>query len=500
MMHVQFRRRWSVLLAAALLAACDKDPTRPPAEALTVSLLTDSIIPIQGPIRLKLSGPIDSAASLSSANFVVTNTCTGLPVPGVLRLAGDTLTFSPSQALPFLTSLSVRVQNLLSPSGQQLRTPTIFTMRTQNPPVPDVSWQALNTPTNDAISGVSFASRQVGYLSTLTGGVYRTFDGGASFAAQFKNANINNMRDILALSDSDVYVAATVQVDSVTYNASLLHSTNAATTFASPFSRGNSTFFTLSAHRTAGQAPVFLFGGNDGASLAVFRYDAAKDSASEFGPVGGQNFGQAAALSTDGSSAAAVGFTANATFTVTSGIAYRSTDGGRSFTAVTLPAGTHALNGLAFSDGHTAYLLGDTSTVLRLDATTGTVTALGAAQGILQTETDTVTGGVIVYSYRDAAFAPDDPSIGWIVGSATRRVTGQPDVRRGVILITRDGGQTWTRQAVLGVGENGLGFPALRVVSALSKDFAVVGGDNGFAAARKSNTQNLATVCSFPGQ
>jgi photosystem II stability/assembly factor-like uncharacterized protein len=73
-------------------------------------------------------------------------------------------------------------------------------------------------------------------------------------------------------------------------------------------------------------------------------------------------------------------------------------------------------------------------------------------------------------------------------------------VRRGIILITRDGGQTFTRQAVSNAPENGLGFNELRDIFVLDKNFAVVVGDAGFIAARKSNTQNFATLCSFTAQ
>jgi hypothetical protein len=137
---------------------------------------------------------------------------------------------------------------------------------------------------------------------------------------------------------------------------------------------------------------------------------------------------------------------------------------------------------------------------LRLNTSTGAVTALGATNGIPQTVLDPSTGGATYYFFNRARFAPDDPNIGWIIGTAVRRIPGQTDVRRGVILLTRDGGQTFTRQAVRNASEDGLGFPELRDIFVLDKNFAVVSGDNGFVAARKSDLQNFATLCSFPTQ
>jgi hypothetical protein len=179
------------------------------------------------------------------------------------------------------------------------------------------------------------------------------------------------------------------------------------------------------------------------------------------------------------------------------GVAYRSVDGGRSYVPITLPANTRLLRGVGFINNTDAFLLGDTSTVLRVNTTTGAVTALGATNGIPQTQTDPATGTTIFYLFTRARFAPDDPNVGWIIGTAVRRVTGQPDVRRGIILITRDAGQTFTRQAVANAPENGLGFPELRDIFVLNKNFAVVVGDAGFIAARKSDTQNFAGLCSF---
>jgi photosystem II stability/assembly factor-like uncharacterized protein len=71
-------------------------------------------------------------------------------------------------------------------------------------------------------------------------------------------------------------------------------------------------------------------------------------------------------------------------------------------------------------------------------------------------------------------------------------------VTRGIILITRDGGQTFTRQAVQGASDNGLNFPPLFDITVLSKDFQVIVGANGFVAARKSDTANFSGLCSFP--
>lgn len=487
-------------LAAFSLAGCDKDPTvtKSPALIPRLAIAADSVISREGSIRVLFNGPVNQATALDPGNFVVTNTCTGLPVAGSLRFSGDTLIFTPSQALPFLTGLSVRIQGVLDQNNNAMQDPVIFRLRTENPPVSDVSWEQLTSPTNDFIAGVSFLDRNVGYISTITGGVYRTDNSGGSFRALFKRPDITGTRDIRVVSADTLYMVGSPSFGGSTFSASaLFRSIDAGQTFQVVFSDDPANMFSLAVRKRTGAAPEMVIGGSRSGSLAAWRYDQQKDSIARFGPVGGSVFGNMADLSSDGANAVLVGFQALSQ-TSAVGVAYRSIDGGRTYTQVTtLPANTHLLRGTGFINNTDAFLLGDTSTVLRLNTTTGAVTPLGAGNGIPQTEVDPSTGTTVVYLFTRAKFAPDDPNVGWIVGTVIRHVPGQPDVRRGIILITRDAGQTFTRQAVSNAAENGLGFPELRDIFVLSKDFAVVAGDNGFIAARKSNTQNFAGLCSF---
>lgn len=487
-----------LLGAAALLSlGCDKDPNAPEPVTLQPSMVSDSVIAIQGAIRILFNHPINRNTALDPSNFTVTNTCTGLPVPGTVRFSGDTLVFSPAQALPFLTGLSVRIQGILDEDNRALPQPVIFRLRTENPPVSDVSWEQLATPTNDAITGVTFVDRELGWISTSTGGVYRTSTGGVSFAALFKSADITALRDIRALSADTLYMVGAPSFGGSTLSATaLFRSADSGRTFSVVFSDDPGNMFSLSLRKRAGSKPEMIMAGSRG-SLAGWRYDAANDSIQRFGPVGGSVFGSMGDLSPNGANAAIVGIQVNGATSI-NGVAYRSTDGGRSYTNANLPANTKILRGLGYINDTDVFLLGDTSTVLRMNTTTGAVTALGAANGIPQTQIDPVTGTAVFYIFTRARFAPEDRNVGWIIGTTVRRIPGQPDVRRGIILITRDGGNTFTRQAVSGAPENGLGFPDLRDIFVLNKSFSVVVGSSGFIAARRSDVQNFATLCSFP--
>ena len=491
----------TVGVVALFVGGCDSNSTRVQGPLLAPHLANglDSVIARQGSIRIVFAAPVNQATALDPGNFVVTNNCTGLPVPGSLRFVGDTLVFTPSQALPFLTALTVRIQGVLDTNNNAMPQPVIIHLRTENPPVTDVSWQQLASPTNDFVSGVSFFDRSFGFIVTTTGGVYRTDNGGQTFAAFFKSADITGTSDIRLVSKDTMYMVGAPSFGGRTFSATaLFRSIDGGHTFQVVFSDDPGNMFSLALLNRPGSAPLMVMGGSEG-SMFAWRFDQQNDSIARFGPVGGSVFGTMADISPDGANAALVGFQVTGPQSAV-GIAYRSTDGGRTYTAITLPANTHLLRGLGFINNTDAFLLGDTSTVLRVNATTGAITPLDSTNGIPQTESDPATGTLVVYLFTRAKFAPDDPNIGWIVGTLVRRVPGQPDVRRGIILITRDGGQHFTRQAVANAPENGLGFPELRDISVLNKNFAVVSGGSGFIAARPSDTQNFATLCSFTAQ
>jgi len=480
-----------------LSGACDKDPSTAPAFSLSATLVSDSVIPRQGSIRIVFNSQLDSSSVLNASNFTVTNNCTGLPVAGSLRLVGDTVIFTPTDALPFLTALTVRVQGVLDVNQRALPQPILFKLRTENPPVSDISWQAITSPSGELLTGVTFINENLGWINTQSGAIYRTTDGGATFAAEFKRADISSMQNLRAVSQDSLYVVAALSIPGSLATAGLLRSVDGGLTFQTVFSQSPATMKTLSLRKRTALAPEMVIGGST-SQLTAWRYDQQIDSLAQFGPVATSDFGTGADLSPNGANAVVVGDSSTAPGQrPILGTAYRSVDGGRSYVAVGLPASTPVLNGTGFISATDAFLLGDTSTVLRLNVTSGALTALGPNNGIPQTTRD-ASGVTTFYTFRKAIVAPDDPTVAWIIGAAIIRAPGQADVTRGIILISRDGGQHFTRQAIQGVGDNGLNFPPLVDMTVLSKNFQVVVGANGFVAMRKSDTVNLGGVCSLP--
>lgn len=487
-------RCWLVgLLGAALLtAACDDDPTSALSGFPSFSLdAVPDTLGTQQAIRVVFSDSISAATALDAANFVVTNLCSGLRIPGAVRLVLDTLVFTPSQALPFLTPIGVRIQNLLTPQGVPQVTPITFTRITAPPPIRDQTWEFLDAPTNDILTGVSFVTDQIGYIVESGGTVYRTTDGGQAFVARFKDINVSFPADIRAFGDT-VFMVASQRVGGVTQR-SLLRSLNGGLTFAAVATAGE--FLYINSMRRINGVPEGIFGGVF-TSPGLYRYFGGTNTFQRAtGTPGGGWTLTGADLSHDGSLALAA-FRGNTNPALST--ASRSLDGGLTYTTLTLPANVYGLQGVGFAANGAGFLLGDSSVVLRFDASaaTPTFTLLGAAQGIPQTEVDATTGEITSYRFIRVQFVPGTET-GWITGSFTRRRTGVPDIEGGIILMSDDGGLTWRRQAISGALENGLSFAPITDINALREDFAALVGRSGLTASRTDATQSGLTPCSI---
>lgn len=480
-----------VLSLALVAAACDDDPTSALEAFPGFSLTTvPDTVGVEDAIRVVFSDSISAASALDAANFVVTNLCTGLRIPGALRLGGDTLIFTPSQALPFLTPIGVRIQNLLTPRGVPQPQPIAFTRITAPPPIRDQTWEFMDSPTNDVLTGVSFVSESLGYIVESGGTVYWTTDG-RRFVARFKDINLSFPSDIRAFGDT-LFMVASRRVGGVTQR-NLMRSINRGQTFE-PVASATEFLYVNSMRRVNG-VPQGVFGGIF-AAPGLYRYFGNTNTFQKATGTPGSEWLLTGADLSHNASLALAAFRGNVNTSV--GAASRSLDGGLTYTPLTLPPNVYALQGAGFANNNIGFLLGDSSVVLRFDASaaTPTFTRLGAAQGIPQSEVDQTTGEVITYRFLKVQFVPGTQT-GWMTGSSTRRRPGVPDVEGGVILMSEDGGQTWRRQAIAGALDNGRSFPPIFDLSALREDFSAVVGRNGLVAIRKDASRTGLTPCSI---
>ena len=494
-MKPTFVLRRLALLAFALagfsFAACDDDPSSVPDDFPEASL--DAIpdtLGVQEAIKVVFSDSILAATALDPANFVVTNLCNGLRILGSVRLNGDTLTFTPSSPLPFLTQLGVRIQNLLSPTGRPQPQPITFQRITAAPPISDQTWRFLDSPTNDNLTGVSFVNNDLGFIVETGGTVYRTTDGGQSFIARFKDINLTAPSDIRAFGPDTLFMVGSRRVGTATVRA-LFRSLNGGETFETAVQAGE--FLFVNAMRRVSGVPEGVFGGI-AATPGLYRYFGATNTATR--ATGHQTSGwnlTGADLSPDAARALA---TFRGLTNPQLGAAAVSLDGGLTYTPLTLPSNVYALAGAGFINNTTAIIAGDSSVVLRFDASTATPSFTFITAGIPQTQRDVATGEVTTYTFSDIRFAPGTTT-GWMSGSFIRRRPGTPDVSGGVILQSDDGGVTWRRQAIATALENGLAFSPVFDLQALRRDFAAVVGRNGLVAVRTDTVSTGLTACSF---
>jgi hypothetical protein len=125
---------------------------------------------------------------------------------------------------------------------------------------------------------------------------------------------------------------------------------------------------------------------------------------------------------------------------------------------------------------------------------TGAITKITA--GVPQGSVNAATGEILTYSFRRARFDAAG-QVGYVVGSFLRQRPGSADQSGGVILRTTDGGLTFTRQAIQGAPDNGLGFPIVVDVEVKPSGLAVLSGVNGLLAARQPNAATQIAVCSL---
>ncbi len=483
----------AAVMASSLIGACDSDPARPAQLVLSVRLLNTGSVAPQDPLRfLVVNGPPSPQAALDQANVVITNQCNGLRIPGSLRLSGDTIIFTPGSALPFLIRVGIRIQNLLTVSGQALPVPFVTSTVTEAPPVSDISWQLLNSPTNDILTGVTFPDRNIGFLLAVGGAVYRTDNGGVTFAARFKSADFSTAFDLQAFGTDTLFMVTLARVGGTHF--ALVRSIDAAQNFVEI---ARLPAFPLRAQfRRAGTRVVGEIGGQSGVPV-IARYNSGTGGVTTAsGMPSNYNFGDVGLSPNADRSFVVLGGTIG-TSEDSKGRLYASSDSGLSFAQVNLgSAPVYVLRGGGFADNTTVVVGGDSSQVFRVNLQTGAVTRLGLAEGIPQSESNAAGARTLTYSFSRARFVPNS-QVGWLIGQFRRAQAGLPDVVGGIILITRDGGQHYTRQAIAGAPDNGLSFPALQTLDALAVDFVSTAGVNGLVAARKSDSQVSGQACSL---
>lgn len=479
-LHVSSMRTTSVLVALALaVAACDDDPNRP-IEALTLSACP-VISDVNAPITLNFSVPL-APTTVSPGNIVVTDAETGFEIPGTLLLGGDgqTVEFTPSAPLPFAQDVRVRVQNIRSAATNTQIEVTVCELLTPPPPITELFWNALPNAGGTDLVGASLAAPEIGYTLSIQGVLSKSENGG-EFELMYQNPYY--------LAGFDVDFTETDR-GFATFSlfrrgrSVLLETRDGGVTFDSLGAVLSDNLTRLQA-RSIGPDPEDVFmvlGGGSTFFTTFYKYVYATDALTsqrfDDGVTGAvQDLGFAANDTTKG--AAVTAGVKIGPINVLGGL-FVSSDGGRTWSRYA-PAQadptTQTYYGVAVQDDGDIFVSGGSGYFARwVPDGSGGYTEEVLLDGVVANPDPTNPLSLI---FTDVQFAPDDESIGWLIGGQLLGFVGEVPQYRGLIFQTRDGGATWTRQGVREAEEFGALFPRLNRLSVLSSTSAWAVGNGG---------------------
>jgi hypothetical protein len=463
----------SALLALGGLAACDKDPSAP-VISFSLTACPAGDLAVNSPINLDFTSAI-LPSTVSSGNVVITDATTGIEIPGSIALAssGSRVVFTPSSTLPFGTVLGIRVQNLLTATGSTALPVTVCNVRTAAPPIAEVVWDHLDSPTGTQLLGASLVGPDSGWVGSFAVPLYRRV--GAGWEPRFTQPYFSASYDLAFVSLTHGYGE---HFDTRNLRA-VITQTRDGVNFDTVFTVGGQDIRRLAIDSVNSNGKLFGVGGGGSSFSARFlKLNAAGgfSSTSSFGitsQVGDIDFAK-----NDTTRLFAVSngsrFVTGATYP---GRLFTSTDGGQSWSEV---PNSHAdslrvvtYSGVARRSNGDVFVSGGNGFFARFAGGVGP--AIPINLGIASLDSTDYTTLV----YRDVQFAPDNDLVGWVVGAqVTGFVNGVPQFR-GLIFTTRDGGATWIRQGVRGANQYGAEFPALNRLSVYSATSAWAVGDGG---------------------
>ena len=461
------------MLFAAGVAGCDKDPSSPEV-SFALSACPAGNLAVNSPINLEFTSRI-LASTVSSGNVVVTDATTGVEIPGALSLgsSGSRVIFTPSSTLPFGTVLGIRVQNLLSSTGTVPLAVTVCNVRTAPPPIAEVVWDRLPSPTGTQLLGASLVLPDSGWVASFAVPLYRRVGAGWEprftqpyFAASYDVAFVSlthgygahfdtrNLRAVITqtVDGTNFDTVFTVRgqdirrlrIDSVNSNGRLFGVGGGGSSFSARFLKLNS-------------ATSFVSSSSFGVTAQVADIDFAKnDTTALFAVSNGTRF------------------VSGATYP---GRLFMSGDGGQSWAQVANASADSlrvvTYSGVARRANGDVYVSGGNGYFARFAGGVGPGIRINL--GVLSRDTTDYTALI----YRDVQFAPDNNLVGWVIGAELTGITNGVPQFRGLIFGTKDGGLTWTRQGVRGANQYGAEFPALNRLSVFSATKAWAVGDGG---------------------
>jgi hypothetical protein len=495
---VPFRRTAPVGLALAVLAAaaCDDDPNAPARNFSLVGCPSEGVrLDVNAPIAFEFSHAV-SPSSVSSANIVVTNAETGLTVPGSLNLSpdGTTITFDPDAPLPFDTELRVRVQNVLAAENNIPAPLEVCELQTQEPEITSTPWMGIGPATGTRLFGAALVGDDDGFVLSSNNPLLRRV--GDEFQVVYSNPYFAQAYDVAFLDDNDQFGWLTyLDLRNFGFGSRLLQTTDGAETFEEIFGVAGQSLNRIFMRRQADPDSIFaVVGGGNIDQASFYKFLPASGTFAGAGTFGltsnvqDVDFGPAGAAA--GDTTIGVGVSFGVRFDdvdLNPGRIFVSSNGGAAWSEAAGTGGTETTvatynttfyMGAAVGPGGTLFVTGGSGTVKRL-APTGTPGQYAVTR-ILENRIanpDSLDPEALMFT--DVEFAPDDRQVGWIVGAQRIGIANGVPQYRGIILETRDGGTTWTRQGVADAPDYGAEFPRLNRIEARSATQVWIVGDGG---------------------
>lgn len=461
----------------AALAACDKDPTRPN-EALQLTACPSGAQGVNSPIALTFNVPV-LPTSVARGNVVVTDAITGIEIPGTLTSNGATVTFTPSAPFRFSQRVRIRIQNLLSQATEAQVPVTLCELTTQPPPITELPWRSLPHAGGLILRGVDLTAPDTGYVLSQLGVLFKR-SGTGDFVVQYQNPYLANGFSTSFVSTQHGFLAAQNVRSNVT---NVLETKDGGVTFDSIFALPKYTIQRLYFRQigTGASATTFgVFGGGNTGLTLLFKYHpqtntfTEQDSTTNSGYTNDIDFAPA-----DTTTGVAVTNGIRVGTFVKYGHVYVTKDGGTTWSDVAnMVASDSVLTyfaGAVRNNGE-IYVGGGNGFFARLTPSGGGYTVTRLLDNAL---TSFNPGDPFALIYTDVEFAPDNDQIGWLIGAQQVGVQNGAPAYQGVIFMTRDGGQSWTRQGVFDAPNYGAEFPRLNRLSILSSNAAWIAGDGG---------------------
>ena len=452
------------LSALLLIAACDKDPSVAPL-AFQVTCPTGTL-DVNAPILLTFSAPV-SAASVSLASIVVTDS-TGLQVAGSVNLVnGTTVRFVPSAPLPFGAKLRLRIQNILAEQDNFPLPLTVCALTTQPPPL-QPAWALLPQPTGSSLLGVSLVTADTGYVASALVPIFRGTAKG--FDPVFNLPYFSQAFDVSFATSTHGFAS---HFNTRTLRGVINETFNGGLTWDTLYSAGTSIQRVCTNRIRSASDTLFLVAGGGTPTLAVFhKYTPATRSfavqqSSITGAVADIDF---TATDTVNGVAATNGVTRTPF-----GRVFTTANGGTTWcdAGFAAPANVVTYFGAARRASGDLFITGGNGYAIRIHPS-GTVDTLvkGAVSSI-----DSTRFAALIYT--DVEFAPDNDQKGWLIGARQAGIVGGIAQFEGLIFQTTDGGATWVRQGVRGAPNTGETFPRLNRISIFDQNHVWIVGDGG---------------------